>query len=311
MTMEDVGKELSKIISQKNLTDRYQKLMEMVLQDEDVQAFIQENREKLTNEDIEKSYAKLYEFVQEKRKFQLNDPTMIAPGYEPKLALNFHYIDVTYIPTEALLIKQKEEEIRNRVKTLNMPKDIREASFEGLDVSAAGREEALSNAMTFVKKYTENPKQFEKALYLYGPFGVGKSYLLGAIANRLAKKGFTTTMVHFPTFSIEMKQAIGQGLVGEKLDAVKKSAVLMIDDIGAESLTSWIRDDVLSVILQYRMQEQLPTFFSSNLSMDELLTHLTISQKGDQEPLKARRIMERVRYLAREIKISDKDRRNG
>ena len=35
----------------------------------------------------------------------------------------------------------------------------------------------------------------------------------------------------------------------------------MIDDIGAESMTSWIRDDVLSVILQYRMQEQLVTFF--------------------------------------------------
>lgn len=34
----------------------------------------------------------------------------------------------------------------------------------------------------------------------------------------------------------------------------------MIDDIGAESMTSWIRDDVLSVILQYRMQEQLVTF---------------------------------------------------
>ena len=27
-----------------------------------------------------------------------------------------------------------------------------------------------------------------------------------------------------------------------------------------ESMTSWIRDDVLSVILQYRMQEQLVTF---------------------------------------------------
>ena len=36
----------------------------------------------------------------------------------------------------------------------------------------------------------------------------------------------------------------------------------MIDDIGAESMTSWIRDDVLSVILQYRMQEQLVTTFS-------------------------------------------------
>ena len=83
----------------------------------------------------------------------------------------------------------------------------------------------------------------------------------------------------------------------EKPDAVK-IPILMIDDIGAESI-SWIRDDVLSVILQYRMQEQLVTFFSSNLDLKALEEHLTVTQRGEQEPLKARRIMERVRYLSK------------
>ncbi|WP_439955082.1 hypothetical protein, partial [Klebsiella pneumoniae] len=106
-------------------------------------------------------------------------------------------------------------------------------------------------------------------------------------------------------------QAIGRDQVGEKLDAVKKSPILMIDDIGAESMTSWIRDDVLSVILQYRMQEQLVTFFSSNLDLKALEEHLTVTQRGEQEPLKARRIMERVRYLSKEITMTGNDRRNG
>lgn len=53
--------------------------------------------------------------------------------------------------------------------------------------------------------------------------------------------------------------------MAEKLDAVKRSPILMIDDIGADAMSSWIRDEVFGVILQYRMQEQLPTFFSSNL----------------------------------------------
>ena len=35
----------------------------------------------------------------------------------------------------------------------------------------------------------------------------------------------------------------------------------MMDDIGADAMSSWIRDEVFGVILQYRMQEQLPTFF--------------------------------------------------
>ena len=309
--MEDVGKEMSKIIQKKQLNERFNQLVEAVMQDEDVQQFIEEHRERLTEEDIRKSYAKLYEFVQEKRKFQLKDPTMIAPGYEPKLALNFHYIDVTYIPTEALVAKQKEDEIRKRVRAVDMPKDVREASLRDFDTTSEGREVALAEAMRFLREYPTAPKEFHKGLYLQGTFGVGKSFLLGAIANRLAERGFTTTIVHFPTFTVEMKQAIAKDLVGEKLDAVKKSPVLMIDDLGAESMTSWIRDDVLSVILQYRMQEQLVTFFSSNLDMKALESHLTVTQRGEQEPLKAKRIMERVRYLSKEITMSGNDRRNG
>ena len=309
--MEDVGKEMSKIIQKRDMNERYNELVEVVLKDKDVQEFIDEHRERLTEEDVQKSYSKLYEFVQEKRKFQLNDPTMIAPGYEPKLTLNFHYIDVTYIPTEALIAKQKEEEIRKRVKAMDMPKDVRNARLDSFDLSSDGREEAFTSAMKFVKEYTRAPKEFHKGLYLKGTFGVGKSFLLGAIANRLAERGFVTTIIHFPTFTVEMKQAIAKDLVGEKLDAVKKSPVLMIDDLGAESMTSWIRDDVLSVILQYRMQEQLVTFFSSNLDLKDLEKHLTVTQRGEQEPLKARRLMERIRYLAKEITMTGNDRRNG
>lgn len=309
--MEDVGKEMSKIIQKRDINERYEELVNEVLKDQDVQAFIQANRERLTDEDIRKSYAKLYEFVQEKKKFQVNDPAMIAPGYEPRLMLNFHYIDVTYVPTADLIARQKEEEIRNRVRAMDMPKDVREANLRDFDPSSQGRAKALAEAMQFLREYPATPKEFHKGLYLQGPFGVGKSFLLGAMANALAERGFTTTIVHFPTFTVEMKQAIGRDQVGEKLDAVKKSPILMIDDIGAESMTSWIRDDVLSVILQYRMQEQLVTFFSSNLDLKALEEHLTVTQRGEQEPLKARRIIERVRYLSKEITMTGNDRRNG
>ncbi|MGX7148493.1 primosomal protein DnaI [Enterococcus ureasiticus] len=309
--MEDVGKEMSKIIQSRDMSERYNELVEVVLKDKDVQRFIEENRERLTDDDIRKSYSKLYEFVQEKRKYQLNDPTMIAPGYEPQLTLNFHYIDVTYVPTEALIAKQKEDEIRKRVRAMDMPKDVREASLSRFDTASQGRAQAMAETMKFLNEYTSKPKEFHKGLYLQGTFGVGKSFLLGAIANSLAERGFVTTIVHFPTFTVEMKQAIGKDMVGPKLDAVKKSPVLMIDDLGAESMTSWIRDDVLSVILQYRMQEQLVTFFSSNLDLKDLEKHLSVTQRGEQEPLKARRIMERIRYLAQEITMSGNDRRNG
>ena len=55
---------------------------------------------------------------------------MIAPGYEPRLMLNFHYIDVTYVPTADLIARQKEEEIRNRVRAMDMPKMSEKQIYE-------------------------------------------------------------------------------------------------------------------------------------------------------------------------------------
>ncbi|MEL1196606.1 primosomal protein DnaI, partial [Staphylococcus epidermidis] len=79
---------------------------------------------------------------------------------------------------------------------------------------------------------------------------------------------------HFPTLAVEMKNAIGQNNVLEKVNVIKKAPILMIDDIGADAMSAWVRDEVLGIILQYRMQEQLATFFSSNFTMTELETHL-------------------------------------
>ena len=62
-------------------------------------------------------------------------------------------------------------------------------------------------------------------------------------------------------------------------------------EIGAEHLTSWSRDEVLEPILQHRMDEELPTFFTSNYTVDELEKHFVVND----EKMKARRIIERVK----------------
>ena len=46
-----------KIIQKRDINERYEELVNEVLKDQDVQAFIQANRERLSDEDIRKSYA--------------------------------------------------------------------------------------------------------------------------------------------------------------------------------------------------------------------------------------------------------------
>ena len=68
--MENIGKGIERTFQSKNMSSKLETLMESVMNDSDVQAFILEHREQLSDDDIVKSYAKLYQFVQEKKKFQ-------------------------------------------------------------------------------------------------------------------------------------------------------------------------------------------------------------------------------------------------
>ena len=309
--MQSLNKTLQELMRGQNIANNIQQTMKQVYADKDVQAFLNENRDRLSKEAIKRGQSKLYEFFHEKQLIEKGVPT-VAPGYSPQLVISAGQIDVTYVPTKQLLERQRQRYIQRLVNSINMPKFIKNASYDDLneDTQTDTRTKAIQAAMDFTDNYQKG--EFQPGLYLYGQFGVGKTYLLGAIANELAKsKGVATTMVHFPSFAVEMRNSIKQNNTGEKLDAIKRAPILMLDDIGAGAMTTWIRDDVLGVILEYRMQEELPTFFSSNFSMDELQNnHLAINAQGDNEPLKAARIMERIKYLSREIEMEGKNLRD-
>ncbi len=306
--MESLSKILAEQLQDSHLGPKYQQLINAAEKDPDVKAFLNEHQADLTKDDIIRSASKLYEYVNFKNKLAAGEKTFM-PGYYPYLTLSNHHIEVTYTPTKEYIARQKQKEIKDRVKVISLPKSIRNADLS--DYTPDGREEILDAALRFFQEFQQSPHEFHKGLYLEGSFGVGKTYLLGALANALAEKGFSTTLVHFPSFAVKMKSSISSNSTGELIDAVKKAPILMLDDIGADQMSSWFRDDVLGVILQYRMQEELPTFFSSNLSLKQLEEeYLTVNSRGEAEPLKAKRIMERIRFLADDYHVVGRNRRN-
>lgn len=304
--MKSLSKTMSEIMKQQNFEPAYKQMMSLVLKDPEVAAFLKKNAQRLSPQAIDRGEAKLYEYYHEKQLISKGTAT-VAPGYSPQLVVNAGQIDVTYVPTKKLIEQQHQAHIKRLVSSINMPKFIRNASFDHFYIDDAHQTEtrnaALNAALDFVEQYSAS--DFRPGLYLYGRFGVGKTYLLGAIANELARqKGVATTMMHFPSFVVEMRNSIKNNNLGQKLDAVKKAPVLVLDDIGADAMTTWARDDILGVILEYRMQEELPTFFSSNFSMAELQDHLAVNVKGDSEPVKASRIMERIKFLSRQYEMA-------
>lgn len=82
------------------------------------------------------------------------------------------------------------------------------------------------------------------------------------------------------------------------LSMVKGCKLLIIDDIGAERVTEWVRERMVS-ILNTRVSNNLATIYTSNLSPEELRSEL-----GD-------RISSRVLGSSQVVEIKGGDRRVG
>ncbi|GAB6672817.1 primosomal protein DnaI [Streptococcus uberis] len=300
--MEKIGNTISKL-HQANRGNSEQ-LIENILSDPEVADFISSHH--LTQDEIRLSLSKFNQFLVERQKYQTNDNAYIAKGYAPILVMNEGYADVSYLETKELIEAKRKAAISERINLVNFPKSYRHIKMSDFDINNASRMRAMSEILDFVENY---PSAGQKGLYLYGDMGIGKSYMMAAMARELSeKKGVSTTLLHFPTFTIDVKNAISSGSVKEEIDAVKCVPVLILDDIGAEQATSWVRDEVLQVILQYRMLEELPTFFTSNYSLSDL-ERKWANIKGNDETWQAKRVMERVRYLAREFHLEGVNRR--
>ncbi len=199
---------------------------------------------------------------------------------------------------------QKELDEKNKyldlVYTFDIPKDIRLADIKNVYKEDERRFETIKYLLTFIKDY-QNRKN-PKGLYLNGNFGCGKTYLISATLNELAKKNIKSAIIFWPEYLRMLKSSFNQDTFSEKFDLIKQVPILLIDDIGAENMTAWSRDEILCPILQYRMEEHLPTFFTSNLSLEALEKHLSITKDGVSE-VKARRIVERIKQLTKEEQI--------
>ena len=298
--MESVGDVLKRQPSRFH----YQDLVQKIMKDPDVAAFIQQ--ESLSPEELNRSISKFNQYITERDKFLRGDTDYIAKGYKPILVMNHGYADVSYEETPELIAAEKEAAIKNRLKLINLPASLKKVSFADVDADDEKRFTVFQRLVEFSEAYPH----VRKGLYLYGDFGVGKSFMVAALAHDLSeKRGVSSTLLHYPSFVIDVKNAIGDGNVKTLVDEIKLSEVLILDDIGAEQSTAWVRDEILQVILQYRMQENLPTFFTSNFNFEDLEKHFAKGKHGNDETWEARRVMERIRYLAEETRLEGVNRR--
>lgn len=212
-----------------------------------------------------------------------------------------------YKPCKFMLKYQNTYAHLKNVYTLKEPTEITMATFSAIDLKDKKRLPIITYLTEFITNYREG--KIEKGLYLHGSFGSGKTYLISATFNELAKDGIKSAILFWPEYLTDLKASFGTNDFKEKIEKIKKVKLLLIDDIGAENTTAWSRDDVLCPILQYRMEENLPTFFTSNFTLEELENHLAMSSSG-YEVVKAKRILERIKQLTAPLELVSKNLRD-
>lgn len=193
---------------------------------------------------------------------------------------------------------------KNNVLFFESPKFLREAKLSDF-FPEKERLEIKKYIKEFLNNYNKN--EIQKGLYLHGSFGSGKSYIISALLNELSDKGAKCVNVYFPSLLRNLKESFNDDF-DEKINEIVSSDILLLDDIGAEKNTEWSRDEILGTILQYRMDNNLPTFFTSNLDIKELEEHLKIVNKS-MDNVKARRIIERIKQLTIDMELISENKR--
>ena len=219
---------------------------------------------------------------------------VLYPLYED--TLKFIYMPCKY--QKEIIKKEKEKETN-----LN---ELASARMKNIDINDKKRVKVIK----WLKNFYDNYEKVNtlKGLYLHGSFGSGKTYLIAALLNELENnKNARCEIVYFPEMLRNMKEDFS--LVQDKINYLENVDILLLDDIGAEKVTEWGRDEVLGTILQYRMNNKLTTFFTSNLTIDELENHLSMT-KNSEDSVKARRIIERIKQLTEDVELISINRRN-
>lgn len=201
---------------------------------------------------------------------------------------------VRRLKCQAKIEREKQAAVERLLAASRLPERLKSCSFRCFRTS--GLEADVAKA----KKMAMTALEDGNSLILAGPRGVGKTHLAASMVNSRLESRRQALFVTVPDLLDEFRTATANGRGTELMSAVKESAFLVLDDLGAERPTEWVGER-LYMIVNHRYLHRLQTVITTNAGSAVHLVELL----GDQ----GERIVSRLGEMGAWCSIRAKDYR--
>ena len=207
----------------------------------------------------------------------------------------------------------EQHRLRQLIEAAHIPPRYQECLFENF--YTLRKNPKLGKAKTVASRFVEDYPLVDCGLLILGPCGVGKTHLAVSIIRALMLRYGTSCV--FCDFRELLKQIqnsfnpVVQTTEGQILEPVLHCDVLLLDDLGAERPTDWVRD-TFAYIINNRYNQKRTTIITSNYEDGE--SNLRVLSDGNrvasEETLAERigvRLRSRLYEMCKVIRISGED----
>ncbi len=198
-------------------------------------------------------------------------------------------------PPEYCTECSKNRLIRDLIRDCSFEKRLLAMEFDNYKTHTSSQEKAVRDLIDYSQKADES-----RNVFISGKVGVGKTHLAVSLAKRIIRDSLKRVLfIAGVDLLYQIKETFDPDCeiaTAEITDKHSRVPYLIIDDLGVEKATEWVRE-VFYLIVNRRYNRCLPTIITTNFSYRDLALKL-----GD-------RLISRLLHDALIIKLDGKDYR--
>lgn len=192
-------------------------------------------------------------------------------------------------------------ERRKQIERSGIMADVLAMSWDTYPKPKQGR-----SAIVLLRRFEAGPNCTPRGVYISGPVGTGKTTL-----SQLALKLFilagggvalaiqTAQWLDHLRESFDRDRRTDEDSHRVLMHQAQRARLLLVDDIGVENITEW-GVERLFVLVNYRYEHRLPTIYTSNYDLPQLVGRLA---RGGADEVRGQRIADRIYDTCDQLEI--------